>query len=174
MNACNSKSLTDSTPLARLEVGRIARAHGLKGDVVIAPISNRPERFAVGSKLFDGHDREYQIAASRPQSSQFVVKLEGVTTREIAEALRGTLLFGDPFGELPDGELWVHELIGSACVTPDGTARGLISTVLENPAHDILLLDTGALVPMVFVVDHDRDTRVVTVDPPSGLFELFE
>ncbi len=190
--ACNSKSLTDPsaqppTPsdpaakpvaggseLGRLEVGRISRAHGLKGDVVIAPISNRPERFAVGSTLFDAHDRAYLIAASRPQSHQFVVRIDGMNTREIAESLRGTLLFGDPLGELPEGEMWVHELVGAECVLTDGTSCGRVRTVQENPAHDMLVLSTGVLVPMVFVVDHDRSNRVVKIDPPAGLFELFE
>ena len=168
-SASRSKLLTD-----RLEVGRIAKAHGLKGDVVIAPISNRPERFQVGSTLFDAHDRAYVITASRLQSEKYVVRLDVIGTREIAESLRGTLLFGDPLGDLPDGEMWLHELVGSRCRLVDGTDCGVVETVLENPAHDILSLTGGALVPMVFVVDHDRTARVVTVDPPAGLFELFE
>jgi 16S rRNA processing protein RimM len=168
-NACSSKSLTD-----RLEVGRIAKAHGLKGDVVIAPISNRPERFAVGEALFDANGRSFVITSSRVQGDRRVVRIDGVEGRDAAEALRGTLLFGDPLGPLPDGEMWVHELVGSSCVLPDGTALGSITTVQENPAHDLLVLDSGVLIPMVFVVGHDAVAKVVTVDPPDGLLELFE
>ncbi len=168
-NVSSSKSLTD-----RLEVGRIARAHGLKGDVVVAAISNRPERFASGSTLYDPDERAFCIIASRPQSGNFVVHFDDVNTREAAEALRGRLLLGDPLGELPDGEMWVHELVGSVCALQSGEVCGTISSVQENPAHDLLVLNTGVLVPMVFVIDHDRSARVVTIDPPEGLFELFE
>jgi 16S rRNA processing protein RimM len=168
-SASRSKLLTE-----RLEVARIAKAHGLKGDVVVAPISNRPERFSVGSTLFDAHDRAYVITASRKQSEKYVVRLDVIGTREIAESLRGTLLFGDPLGELPEGEMWLHELVGSRCRLVDGTECGVVDTVLENPAHDILSLSTGVLVPMVFVVDHDREARIVTINPPDGLLELFE
>ena len=71
----------------------------------------------------------------------------------------------------PD-ELWVHELIGAAVVEADGTPRGTCVAVVENPAADLLELDSGALVPVVFVVDQTPE-RIV-IDPPPGLFELTE
>ena len=55
-------------------------------------------------------------------------------------------------------------------VEVDGTPRGVCVAVVENPAADLLELDSGALVPVVFVVEHDAD-RIV-IDPPAGLFEL--
>jgi 16S rRNA processing protein RimM len=94
-----------------------------------------------------------------------------VADRDAAEALRGLLLFAEPI-EDPD-VLWVHELIGCTVRTPDGVERGAIESVIDNPAADLLVLDTGALVPVVFVVDGPRD-GVVEVDTPEGLFELTE
>jgi 16S rRNA processing protein RimM len=64
----------------------------------------------------------------------------------------------------------VHELIGSAVVDTDGSALGRVVGIEANPAHDLLVLDTDVLVPMVFVVEHRDD--VVVVDPPAGLLEL--
>ena len=52
----------------------------------------------------------------------------------------------------------------------DGTVHGTCVAVIDNPAHPILELDSGALVPSVFVVSHD--SGVVTIDPPEGLFDL--
>lgn len=156
---------------ALLEVGRVARAHGLRGDVVIAPITNRSERFEAGAVLHAG-DRTLDIVRSRPQGDQFVVHFEGVDDRNAAEALRGTLLCAEPLGAGPDGELWVHELIGCEVVETDGTVRGRVGAVQENPAHDLLVLDDGALVPMVFVVDHDVLARRIVIDPPAGLFDI--
>ena len=64
----------------------------------------------------------------------------------------------------------MHELIGSPVVDTAGNALGRVVGVEANPAHDLLVLDTDALVPMVFVVERTR--RRVVVDPPDGLFEL--
>jgi 16S rRNA processing protein RimM len=71
---------------------------------------------------------------------------------------------------LDDGEYWVHELVGARVVSADGRALGTVTAVEANPAHDQLVLDGGALVPMVFVTEH-RDGHVV-VDVPEGLFDL--
>ena len=94
---------------------------------------------------------------------------DGVATREAAEALRGTELFGEALDD-PDA-LWVHELVGAEVVDTGGVVRGTVAAVLENPAADILELDGGALVPVTFVTGWDDERRVV-IDPPEGLFDL--
>jgi 16S rRNA processing protein RimM len=171
MSGSSSTSSTD--PDALLEVGRITRAHGLAGDVVVAPLSNRPERFAPGARLHAG-EAVVEITRSRPQGAQYVVHLAGVDDRTAAERLRGTMLFGEPLGAPPPGEVWVHELIGCDCFDTNGTRLGRVDSVQDNPAHDLLVLDHGALIPMVFVVEHDASARRVVVDPPEGLLDLFE
>ena len=98
-----------------------------------------------------------------------MVVLEGVDSREAAEDLRGLVLHGAPI-EDPD-ELWVHELVGCTVRTVDGTERGRVESVMDNPASDLLVLDTGALVPVVFVVGTPHG-GVIQVDTPDGLFEL--
>ena len=155
----------------RLEVGWIGRAHGLRGDVVVGATSNRPERFAAGAQLFDATGRVFTVAASRPQGDRYVVHFDGVATREAAESLRGTQLFGDPFGALPEDEVWVHDLVGCAVIDTNGVHIGIVDAVEENPAHDLLVCDTGVLVPMVFVTDHDATGSVVRVDLPDGLVD---
>lgn len=154
---------------ARLEVGRIGRAHGLRGEVVVTPVSNIVERFAKGATLWVD-DIPRLIASSRPNQHRFVIRFEGVDGRDAAEALRGKLVEAEPLGEAPEGELWVHDLIGSEVRDRAGTEFGRVVSVEANPAHDLLVLDGGALVPMVFVVS--SDSGVVVIDPPTGLFDL--
>lgn len=154
-----------------LEVGRITKAHGLRGDVVVRMVSDRPERLASGARLVTDVG-ELVVTSARTHHGSWIVAFEGVTTREAAEALRGTHLTAPPLPSAPD-ELWVHELVGCELRTADGTRRGVIESVLDNPAADLLVLDTGALVPVVFVVDGPAD-GVVVVDTPDGLFELWE
>jgi 16S rRNA processing protein RimM len=91
-----------------------------------------------------------------------------VSTREAAEALAGTALLAEPIDD-PDA-LWVHELVGTLVVDTKGTEYGRCLAVLENPAHDLLELESGALVPIVFV--KQLVDGIVTIDPPDGLFEL--
>ena len=155
-----------------LEVGRIGHAHGLRGEVSISFVCNRPKRAAPGAVLRGG-DRLLVIASSRRHQGKWLVKFDGVDDRSSAEALRGTLLTAEPLtagAPLDDGEFWVHELIGSAVVDTAGNALGTVVGIEANPAHDLLVLDTDALVPMAFVVE--RVDGVVVVDPPAGLFEL--
>jgi 16S rRNA processing protein RimM len=91
-----------------------------------------------------------------------------VGDRDAADALRGTKLLAPPI-EDPDA-LWVHEVIGASVTTVDGAAVGVVEAVEANPAADILVLDSGALVPLVFVTDY-RPGHVV-IDPPEGLLDL--
>lgn len=162
-----------AVPEGMLEVGRIGRPHGVRGDVFVDLTTDRVERVAVGARLFAG-DRWYTISRSHRSGSRWRVHLEGVDERSDAEALTGTVLLAEPI-EDPDA-LWVHQLIGATVVETDGTERGRCVSVLDNPAADILELDTGALVPANFVTAADRTDGgvVVTIDPPDGLFDLYE
>jgi 16S rRNA processing protein RimM len=175
---CSSTSSTKWTnslsnePEPLLEIAYVTRAHGLRGEVVAAPVSNRVERFQAGARWTIG-DTDYEVIAARPQGDRYVVQLDGVGDRNAAEALRGATAYAPPLGPLPEGELWVHELVGSQCVDTHGAVLGTVEAVEDNPAHDLLVLDNGMLIPMVFVVAHDADACVVTVDPPEGLVELF-
>jgi 16S rRNA processing protein RimM len=155
--------------VTRLQVGRVATAHGLRGEVAVVPITNQPERFAVGAHVWSG-DRELVIASSRPHQGRHLVRFEGIADRNGAERLRGAVLTAEPPGPPPEGELWVHEVIGAEVRDRAGAVLGRVVAVQANPAHDLLVLDRGALIPMVFVVDHSPD--VVVVDVPEGLLDL--
>ena len=91
-----------------------------------------------------------------------------VTKRFAAEALAGRTLYGEAL-EDPQA-IWVHELIGSSVVEEGtGIERGRVVSVLANPAHELLELESGALVPIVFV--RSCMDGVTVVDVPDGLFE---
>ena len=163
-----------------LEVGRIVRPHGIRGEVVVEAVTNRDERFAAGAELTGG-GRRFVVsragphggpdAAGRVSRRRWIVAFEGVEDRNQAETLRGTVLLGEPLaGEDADDELWVHELVGAEVTDPSGRPLGRVTAVEANPASDLLVLDGGGLVPMVFVVE-SAPGRVV-VDPPEGLLEL--
>ena len=179
-----------------LEVGHIARPHGLQGEVVVTLVTNRTERLAPGTELTcyvapqpsspgsggappppneqEGarrcsalRARTLVVRSSRPLQGRHLVEFEGVHTREAADELRGALLAAVPV-EDPEA-LFVHDLVGSEVVEVDGTGRGIVVAVQANPASDLLVMEDGSLVPLRFLVG--REGRVLVVDAPAGLFE---
>jgi 16S rRNA processing protein RimM len=160
-----------------LEVGRIARAHGLLGEVVVELVTNRVERLAPGSVLVgelpalgpaaDMRRRELKVVSSRPHQHRYIVVIEGVSSREGAEALHGARLLAAPVDD-EDG-LYVHDLIGSEVFERSGERRGVVTAIEANPASDLLVVEERWYVPMRFVVEQSPGRVVVEV--PEGLFE---
>ena len=179
-------------PMALLEVARIARAHGLRGEVVVELFTDRAERLDPGSVLTIGPvhrsfrapaseaesapsapvsgalARSLTVTSSRPFQSRWLVSFEGIATREAAESLHGEVLLAEPI-EDPDA-LFVHELIGCRLIDQEGVERGVITAVQANPASDLLVVDDRYFVPVRFVTE--RDGTTVHVEVPEGLFEL--
>jgi 16S rRNA processing protein RimM len=152
-----------------LEVGRITKAHGVKGDVLVALSSDRTERLDPGSVLQTDRGPLTVISASR-HHDRWIVRFEGLTDRDHTEPWRGVVLRAEAVDDDDEDALWVHELVGASVVLADGTVVGTVTEVEANPASDLLVLDGGALVPLVFVTDHAPGQ--VTIDPPEGLFDL--
>jgi len=153
-----------------LEVGRIGKAHGLKGEVSVRLLSDRTERLAPGATLSTARG-DLRVAASRPHQDRWIVAFEGIADRTQAEAWHGVVLLGEPIDD--PGALFVHDLVGCRVVDAHGVDHGEVTAVQANPASDLLVLDSGALVPLTFVVG-DIDGTTVHVDVPDGLFELYE
>lgn len=149
-----------------LEIGRIGKSHGLRGEVSAALTSDRAERVATGA-VWHLDDGAFTVEAARPHQQRWIVKLSGVDGREAADALRGQVVRAEAI-EDPDA-LWVHDLVGAEVATPDGRTWGRVAAILANPADDLLELEDGSLVPAGFVTDDSRLPDRVVVDPPEGL-----
>ena len=151
-----------------LEVARIVKPHGIRGEVIVQLLTDRTQRVAAGSVLVAASDhRQLEVMASRPHQGRWIVAFDGVPDRNAAEALRGTALLAEPLDD-PDA-LWVHDLVGAEVVEVDGTSHGNVDAVQENPAADLLVLADGRMVPVNFVVE--RAPGRVVVDFPPGLLD---
>lgn len=164
-------------------VGRIGRAHGVRGEVGVEVRSDSPdERFADGAVLATDPAQRgpLTVRGSRWHSGRLLVTFDGVSDRTVAEGLRGTLLLAEIADDETTGdpdEFFDHQLVGLKAVGVDGVAIGLVREVIHAPGQDLLAIDrpdgAEALVPFVAEIVPEVDvagSRVV-IDPPPGLFE---
>ncbi len=130
-----------------LVVGRVVKAHGVTGEVVVEVRTDDPDtRFASGARLRarpngDGPEREYVIESAREHSGRLLVRLAGVSDRDAADALRGTVFVVDS-EELPPiddpDEFYDHQLEGLRVLTTAGTTVGTVAEVLHTAAGELL------------------------------------
>ncbi len=150
-----------------LEVGRLGRAHGIRGEMFVSLTSDRVERVSEGSSL-EAEGKWLTVVSSRPSAGRFIVSFAEIESRNDAEQMTGKVLRAHPLDD-PEA-LWVHEMIGAMVVDVEGTEWGRCVAVVANPASDLIELDSGALVPSVFVVESSAEN--IVINPPEGLFEL--
>jgi len=168
--------------MTQLKVGRIGRAHGIRGEVTVTPLTDDPgARFAVGSVLqTDSAVRPVlTVSGARKSGPVQVVGFDGIPDRNAAEQLRGIQLFVDA-GSLPEpdeDEYYDHQLIGLAVHHRNGDVLGSVVDVMHPPAAPVLVVkrpdDSEELVPFVRAIVPDVDLAAgrLVVDPPDGMFE---
>lgn len=181
----------------RVVVGRIGKAHGIRGEVTVEVRTDEPERrFAPGSRLHVDSsslgqrardqartlrgliDGELIVESVRPHGGGLLIGFDGVTDRNTAEALRGILLEVDRDPDerpLDDDEYYDSDLIGCTVLDAEGRELGVVEDVVHLPGQDLLAVHDGQgrewLLPLVQeLVPHvDLAERVVTAAPPEGL-----
>jgi 16S rRNA processing protein RimM len=176
----------ETEPKTQLRVGRLTKAHGLKGALKVELYTDEPEhRFTPGATFTlqvpagsKWRGKTLELIELRWYNSQPVAFFVGISDRSEAETLVKAILWveQDPT-ELPvDDDAWYdHQLVGLA-VHRDGVAVGTVARVDHFPAQDLLIVKTGdgeVMVPFVkaIVPTVDIAAGIVTVTPPTGLFE---
>jgi 16S rRNA processing protein RimM len=161
-------------------VGRIGRAHGLRGEVFVEPRTDEPERrFATGQILRTGTG-SLTVAGSRIHSGKLVVRFEEIDGRDAAEAARGTELTCpvDPTERPEDPEeFYDHQLVGLRVETVDGELVGELELVQHGAAQDLLVIRTPereVLFPFVaaFVPEVDVAGGRIVIDDRAGLLTV--
>jgi 16S rRNA processing protein RimM len=171
-----------------LVVGRIVKAHGITGEVVVDVRTDDPHgRFAPGTALRararDKSERTFVVDSMREHSGRLLVRLDGVASRDAADALRGSLFIVDT-AELPaiddPDEFYDHQLEGLRVRTLAGREVGKIAEVLHTAAGELLAIRPAdgegpeILVPFVsaIVTSVSLADGLVEIDPPDGLLDL--
>jgi 16S rRNA processing protein RimM len=170
-----------------LVVGRVVRAHGINGEVVVEIRTDDPAaRFAPGTTLRakgsrGKQERSYVVDDVREHSGRLLVRLAEVADRDAADALRGSLFVVDSDDLPPIDEpdtFYDHQLEGLRVRTVTGSDVGVVTEVLHSGAGELLAVkgDSGeeVLVPFVsaIVTSVSLDDGTVDIDPPDGLLDL--
>jgi 16S rRNA processing protein RimM len=160
---------------ALLAVGHVARAHGIRGRVLVAPYNAESTGLERAQRLWLG-EREYQVERAERVNLGYLVALRGVTDRDQAAALRGqeVRVLRSDLPALEEGEVYAVDLIGFEVTDAQGKVRGVVEDLEEAGPQDLLRLRGGTLVPLGLVVDVQAQARRIVVDAPDGLFELEE
>lgn len=163
-----------------LEVGRITKAHGLGGEVVVDLTTDRTvERTQPGAwfRLVKpgpaGADAPQgdglTVVKARPFGKRWLFRFEGVDHRDQADQLKGMILQAEAVKD-PEA-IFVHQVIGKQLVDQHGVNHGPVVSVLSNPASDLIELGDGRLVPFTFVDGLEPATDMVRVTVPPGLLD---
>lgn len=169
-----------------LTVGRVVKAHGIGGEIAVEIRTDDPDaRFAPGNTLRGkasrgGGERDFVVESVREHGGRLLVRLAGVTDRDAADALRGTLFVVDSDDLPPIDEAdtyYDHELEGLRVRTIAGHDVGVVAEVLHTAAGELLAVrrESGeALVPFVsaIVTSVSLDDGAIEIDPPDGLLDL--
>lgn len=165
----------------RVLAGRVVKPHSIYGEVVVAPLSDRPERFEPGALLY-AEDGALVVVSARPHQGRLLVRFSQVSDRTAAERLRGARLEADPlpYDEERDTYL-VSELVGMPVVSEDGRELGLVEALVELPSaatYDLLEVAPADgpkwLLPaaeeyVAVECDETGFERLVLLSPPEGL-----
>ena len=166
-------------------VGRVARPHGLRGDVLVNPETDFVhDRFRPGATVWarsDGRDEQLTIATARVQNGRPVIGFEGLSTIEAVERLAGLELRvpEDSLQPLEQGRYYEHQLVGCVVETASGDRVGIVVRV-DSGAGGSRLVVEGARgeiqIPLAvdICVEIDVAGRRIRIAPPDGLLELNE
>ncbi len=169
-------------------VGRLRRAHGVRGDLIVEPITDAPaDVYAAGRRLFIGtatgdiapDEPPITVRTARPiLSGALIVSFAEIRDRTRAEQLRNHYLLAPAHELAPpaDGEVYIHELLGMQVTAGTGEPLGAVLDVYELPQGLVLEIDyrgESVLLPFreEFVASIDRAGRRIVATPPEGLFE---
>jgi 16S rRNA processing protein RimM len=162
-----------------LVIGRIGRAHGVRGDLFVEPLTDEPDvRFADDNVLETSAGNSLTVEFTKWHSGKFIVHFVGIDDRTAAENLKSIELSVevDP-NQMPDDpdEFYDHQLVGLSVRLLDQSEIGKVKEVIHLPSQDLLAVTVAdgseILIPFVIEIVPTVDVSggFISIDPPRGL-----
>jgi 16S rRNA processing protein RimM len=167
-------------------IGKVIKVHGVRGEIRIFPLSRCPENFENYKELaLVGADEEivcfHRIERIRSRGDIAITQLEGINSREEATALIGSQVWVSraDFPQLDQDEYYWFDLQGMQVVTEDGLEIGVVISLFNTKAHDVLVVAGKGreyLIPVngKVIVGRDDSERILVIAPPPGLLDMNE
>lgn len=163
-------------------LGKVTKAHGIKGELKVRAYSGDPESVTRFKQLLlvsssGSLSPVFEVQRARGGSKEAIIQLRGVTDRTHAETLCGTgvLVFKDELPDLADDEFYLHELEGLEVLTESGQAIGTVESFFNNGVQDLLVVRSESseiLIPLIPGMICSRDKKQLIIAPPPGLLEV--
>jgi 16S rRNA processing protein RimM len=159
----------------RLTIGRVVSPHGVRGEFRMYIYTHFPDRIPDLPYIFIGEgDEPRKITRARQKDNMMIMRVEGISSREQVEEIRGSIIQVDRDNAAPleEGEFYQFEIIGLTAVTESGEQLGTVADIIETGANDVYVIkdDEGneTLIPALFdvVPEIDIEAGTMTVRPP--------
>jgi 16S rRNA processing protein RimM len=166
-----------------LAIGRVARAHGVRGRILLVPYNADSDSLtrvpALWLRVGAGEPERFAVARAERTAQGYLIALVGVVDRDAAAELRGreALVERSSLPAPDEGEMYAADLIGFSVVDQTGAQRGVVVDLETAGLQELLRVrdaDRDALVPVALLKEIDEARRRIVVEAPEGLFELEE
>ena len=173
--------------MQRITIGQISKVRGIKGEMVVVPLTDDPKRFSELEKVFLSKDEkitQFEVEKVRIElktkklKEMVLLKLKGVETPEEAKKLVGSFLEieKEDVIKLPEGRYFIFDIIGLKVITTDEKEIGTVKEVISLPANDVYVVqgekkeyDVPAIKEVVKKIDLER--KVMIIEPKEGLLD---
>lgn len=168
--------------MGRVTIGQISRVRGVKGEIVVVPLTDYPERFLKLQRVVVStkeKDRDFLVERARIFKEKVLLKLKQIDSPEEAKKLVGGFIEieKEDVVELPEGSYFIFDLIGLEVITTKGEKIGKVKEVISLPANDIYLVegdkksyDIPAIKEVIKKIDLEK--REMIIEPTEGLLDL--
>jgi 16S rRNA processing protein RimM len=154
-----------------IAIGKVTRPHGVRGALKVLPYDEAADTLGEAEIVRVG-GRDFTVASARRVTGGWLVELEGVTTRDLADALRGAEIeVAREDVEVGEGEYLVADLVGCEAVDSSGRSLGEVKSIFFNGAQDVLVISDELMIPLVdeWIVAVDLEARRITVESPDAV-----
>lgn len=166
-----------------ISIGIITKAHGVKGEVLVSPLTDKPEQFRNLKQVFlvleHGNRTKFSIEQVRQKNDRFIIKFCGINNRNQAEVLRKHLIEKrlEEVDNLSADEYFIFDLINLAVYTTDNQLLGRVKEVLSLSANDVYIVQGEGrefLIPAIksVVKKIDLEKETILIEPIEGLLDL--
>lgn len=172
----NNTGSNDKNEPVFLVVGRIRRAHGLKGEMIMDVLTDFPERIKPGKVVYvaDSHEPQ-KISSVRPHDNLLLISFKGIDSKDDLDRYRNLMVYIKTEGlpELPENEFYHHDLIGLTVIDEQQEVLGTLVEIMETGANDVYVIadkdKNEMLIPAVdeFILTIDLAGRLMTVHKPE-------